>query len=474
MLENLYTTKMSMDKKKLQNRFAKIRSENGGISKLMALIIFAVILVIMACVSIIIAAGVRSDEYIMTEKEFSGYISRPVGSIMAEFDYMDDKKLVFHYLGGLFVKDLENGEMVHRINLEKLNISQHQQGSNVLDVKIDKDGKYAYLSSIGAADEIKDFDSYIIDLSGGTVKTGTMPDGTMLFEGYRDTHETYPDAFGWYSNTCIISGETGYYLTVRDAFIGALELVCVSPDGEVKSEYVFGNYAASFEKSRMALIREVLPEDFSLDTEKRYSYEMNGKELLKLYNIAGFSGTHGVDDGGNYDVRIYNVRNREHELPYLFVVDNYKDSVVSYTEIGNEKLLEEILYFLEGKSDDLYFRTVEFLESEMHRVFDPYYDITSLEISNWNSNGTEATFFYKMKHVYYNRDPDKAEYIRKAKESGNPNYKKMYDEYLEEKEANFEFLVKVSPSGELLLYSNVSPVGEPVWDRTEIDDYVLE
>ena len=27
MLENLYTTKMSMDKKKLQNRFSKIRSK---------------------------------------------------------------------------------------------------------------------------------------------------------------------------------------------------------------------------------------------------------------------------------------------------------------------------------------------------------------------------------------------------------------------------------------------------------------
>ena len=43
MLENLYTTKMSMDKKKLQNRFSKIRSKNGRISKLMALAMAVVV-----------------------------------------------------------------------------------------------------------------------------------------------------------------------------------------------------------------------------------------------------------------------------------------------------------------------------------------------------------------------------------------------------------------------------------------------
>ena len=55
MFENLYTTKMSMDKKNLQNRFSKIRSKNGRVSKLMALIIFAIILIVMACVTIVLA-----------------------------------------------------------------------------------------------------------------------------------------------------------------------------------------------------------------------------------------------------------------------------------------------------------------------------------------------------------------------------------------------------------------------------------
>lgn len=35
MLENIYTTKMSANKKQLQNRFAKIRSSSGKLSKMM-------------------------------------------------------------------------------------------------------------------------------------------------------------------------------------------------------------------------------------------------------------------------------------------------------------------------------------------------------------------------------------------------------------------------------------------------------
>ena len=187
MLENLYTTKMSMDKKKLQNRFSKIRSKNGRISKLMALIIFAVILLVMACVSIIIAANIKSDEYTMTENDFFDYINRPIGAVMADIDYADDNKLIFHYGEGLFVINHHTGEIKFAMSIPKFNVSQAQQGSNILDVKIDKDGKYAYLSSVGSADEIKDYDKYIINLENGEVKKGAMPENAELFTGIADT-----------------------------------------------------------------------------------------------------------------------------------------------------------------------------------------------------------------------------------------------------------------------------------------------
>ena len=115
--------------------------------------------------------------------------------------------------------------------------------------------------------------------------------------------------------------------------------------------------------------------------------------------------------------------------------------------------------------------TETWLEGEFHRVYDQYYDIQSLEISNWHEDGNEATFFYKMTWLNYNRDPDTVDYIKKAKENNSPNYEKIYQEYLGEHEANFEFKI-VLEGDELVLYSNVSPKGVN-WEPTKVDDYVM-
>ncbi len=61
MLEKMFTTKMSMDKKKLQNRFSKIRSKNGKTSKFIAMAVFAVIIVAIICVSILVAVNRQDD-----------------------------------------------------------------------------------------------------------------------------------------------------------------------------------------------------------------------------------------------------------------------------------------------------------------------------------------------------------------------------------------------------------------------------
>ena len=60
MFENLYTTKMSANKKTLQNRFTKIRRESGRISKIMAAVMSIAIAVTMLGATIVMAA-VGSD-----------------------------------------------------------------------------------------------------------------------------------------------------------------------------------------------------------------------------------------------------------------------------------------------------------------------------------------------------------------------------------------------------------------------------
>lgn len=60
MFENLYTTKMSANKKALQSRFSKIRSKSGRFSKMMALVMSIAIAVTMLCATVVMAA-VGSD-----------------------------------------------------------------------------------------------------------------------------------------------------------------------------------------------------------------------------------------------------------------------------------------------------------------------------------------------------------------------------------------------------------------------------
>ena len=60
MLENLYTTKMSANKKTLQNRFTKIRRKSGRISKIMSAVMSCTVAVTMLGATIVMAA-VGSD-----------------------------------------------------------------------------------------------------------------------------------------------------------------------------------------------------------------------------------------------------------------------------------------------------------------------------------------------------------------------------------------------------------------------------
>ncbi len=56
MLENLYTTKMSGNKKVLQKRFTKIRSKSGGLAKIMSLVMTLVLLAALTTATVVMAA----------------------------------------------------------------------------------------------------------------------------------------------------------------------------------------------------------------------------------------------------------------------------------------------------------------------------------------------------------------------------------------------------------------------------------
>lgn len=372
MLENLYTTKMSMDKEKLQARFEKIQTEPGRRAKVAGLLVFVVLLAVLACATVYLAIT-TAEEYAMTDQEFHTYINQPIGADMAVLDYANEDHLVIHYGDGFFVLDQETHAIRHAIDLSKLNIPTQQQGDVTLSVDVNKAGTHAYLSAEGNINMSKTYDDYIIDLSTGQVKKGTMPEDTDIFNGYGETSAAIPGVTGWYSYHCVTTGDRTYYLTTQSSHVGNMELVRRPQDGSPAQRwYLFG-----------------------------------------------------------------------------------EASIVPAEDIP-----------------DLYDKAVAYMAQEYHRAYDPYYDIQDLTLSAWEQNGNEATFFYTMTYLYYNRDPDKVAYIQDAKKGDREKYESLYKDYLALKQDNCSY--KVIWNGETFdLYYDVSEKGPPVWHGPmTVDDFI--
>ena len=86
MLENLYTTKMSANKKTLQNRFTKIRRKSGQISKIMAAVMSCAVAITMLGATIVMAAvgsdGLehwdKNEVYFLSGMTFCTHFSYPI------------------------------------------------------------------------------------------------------------------------------------------------------------------------------------------------------------------------------------------------------------------------------------------------------------------------------------------------------------------------------------------------------------
>ena len=102
MLEKMYTTKMSMDKKKLQNRFSKIRSKNGKTSKFIAMAVFAVIIVLIICVSILVAVNMQDDKVVYKNEKMNIQFEIPndwQGKYIIDETLEDDGYIIIKHKG---------------------------------------------------------------------------------------------------------------------------------------------------------------------------------------------------------------------------------------------------------------------------------------------------------------------------------------------------------------------------------------
>ena len=154
---------------------------------------------------------------------------------------------------------------------------------------------------------------------------------------------------------------------------------------------------------------------------------------------------------------------------YQYVGENIIDIYMNEKWIRFEKETKD-------RANKNYDRISEYMKEESTAAFSPYYQLLDFQISNYveevDNGDIEATFFYKIIHKNFDKDPDTVGYIKAAKESGNKNYQQMYDEYLAPKEMNFDLKVVIDKDDKTTLYSNISPNGIE-WDETKMTDFIL-
>ena len=211
-------------------------------------------------------------------------------------------------------------------------------------------------------------------------------------------------------------------------------------------------------------------------SDRRPMVMINGEFYFDTNRESDINGRCGVIDGEislTVDTSEIPTQNNQSNFgagyEYQYVDENSIDIYMNGKWMRFEKEMD--------KAYKNYNKINEYMKEESIAVFSLYYELLDFQISNYVEEvvdgDIEATFFYKIIHKNYDKDPDTVGYIKQAKESSNKNYQQMYDEYLESKEMNFDLKVVIDKNDKITLYSNVSPNGIE-WEETEMSDFILK
>ena len=198
-------------------------------------VVWTIVIALAAMIITVLCLTNSSSDYSMSKERYVEYTDNVVGAIMADIDYADSDKIVFHYLDGLFVYDLKTEKIKRTFDLQKFNCAPHQQGSNGLNVTVSKDGRQALLVNYGPEDEIRGFKNYIIHLDSGKMAETTKKELENPFKNLSDTFTTLPNAIGWYSVFCAKAENHIFYLTADGSpDIKSIKLIMTDLSGNIQ------------------------------------------------------------------------------------------------------------------------------------------------------------------------------------------------------------------------------------------------
>lgn len=157
----------------------------------------------------------------MSKDKIKSFSSVMVGSIMADIDYADNERVIFHYHDGIFVYNLNHKKIENAFDLERLNCSTFAQGD--VGLRLQTDGKKLLLTNYGFLDSARKFDNYIIDIKTGKAKKTKKTELENSFSNFSDSFKML-DAYndnesGWWSDNCVEIDGKLYYLLLQDGSV---------------------------------------------------------------------------------------------------------------------------------------------------------------------------------------------------------------------------------------------------------------
>ncbi len=210
--------------------------------------IYVSIISIILCAAAIIACSsnpksknyeISYDNLKMSDDALTAFCGNIIGSMMADIDYADSEKIVFHYNDAVFVYNHKTAVMEKCFDLNNLNCAHFRQGDYGADLVVSADGKEALLVNYGSNNDIKNFKNYIINLENGSAAETDETELINSFSNLFETYTTVPDANGWTSVRCASENDNIWYLTCNKASIGDMKL-CLYKEGEtVREDFIF-------------------------------------------------------------------------------------------------------------------------------------------------------------------------------------------------------------------------------------------
>ena len=212
--------------------------------------VYVSVISVMLCAAVLIACAsnpnivnnvIPYDSIKMSDDALTAFGEKIVGSSMAEIDYADSDKIIFHFSDAVFVYNFQTSAIEKTFDLNNLDCAKFQQGDYTVGITVSADGKEALLVNYGSTEQNKDFKNYIINLETGSASETDKTELKNPFSNLADTFTTVTDSIGWTSVRCAGENDSLWYLTCDKANIGNMRL-CLYKDGKTVSEKTVFNY----------------------------------------------------------------------------------------------------------------------------------------------------------------------------------------------------------------------------------------